>query len=290
MAPRKPISESFALIQENSYGIVKRLEYVSQILLTVHARQVLDIGCGTGDLLVRPLAERFPAVAFLGFDDDARTIACAVRRCGRENLEFTDRWEVAAVRTFDTVIMSEVLEHVLEPQEFLERGATVLKSAGHLVVTVPNGYGAFECLSVLKKVLDHSGILSVMQAGQTSFTSQSVDVPVDTCANSPHVNFFSYGELLNLFRMSSLQVVDYRPRSMLCGFGVDRFVRGRYLLTLNNLIPEYFGPWCASDWMFLLRKAPSRLGLRYACCGLSRFRRNWNLRRALLGQTNEPRP
>lgn len=40
---------------------------------------------------------------------------------------------------FDSVLMSEVLEHLIDPQAFLEKAATLLHAEGTLVVTVPFG-------------------------------------------------------------------------------------------------------------------------------------------------------
>jgi len=40
---------------------------------------------------------------------------------------------------FDVVLMTEIIEHVAHPDEFLLKAAHLVKAGGHLVVTTPNG-------------------------------------------------------------------------------------------------------------------------------------------------------
>jgi 2-polyprenyl-6-hydroxyphenyl methylase/3-demethylubiquinone-9 3-methyltransferase len=47
--------------------------------------------------------------------------------------------EIEAEEPFDTVLMTEVIEHVAHPDEFLAHVATLVRPGGHVVLTTPNG-------------------------------------------------------------------------------------------------------------------------------------------------------
>jgi 2-polyprenyl-3-methyl-5-hydroxy-6-metoxy-1,4-benzoquinol methylase len=100
--------------------------------------EVLDVGCGLGEMLAF-LAAELPQSRFTGVDFSGGAIESCRRRFPQH------RWEVADVVTddlpgpFDTVVCSELLEHLDEPKLALEHIATSLKPGGTIVVTVPNG-------------------------------------------------------------------------------------------------------------------------------------------------------
>jgi SAM-dependent methyltransferase len=101
--------------------------------------RVLDVGCGTGDLigLVAPLVDPGDAV---GIDLSATMIAEARRRHGGQvaNLSF-EVGDVLALSldatSFDRVLASQVLLHVPQPDVALGEIARVLKPRGELSVT-----------------------------------------------------------------------------------------------------------------------------------------------------------
>jgi 2-polyprenyl-6-hydroxyphenyl methylase / 3-demethylubiquinone-9 3-methyltransferase len=101
-------------------------------------RQVLDIGCGRGFYF--PLYGALK-VSFTGVEIDpvplamARQIAAKFGGCVLDTAAETLPFEND---TFDIVVMSEVLEHMENPQIALLEAKRVLKSSGILLVTVPN--------------------------------------------------------------------------------------------------------------------------------------------------------
>ena len=80
------------------------------------ASRVLDVGCGTGSLLVR-LAERHPRLQLVGIDPDPRALALAARKArrGRASVQldrgFSDALPYANA-SFDRVVSSFMLHHL----------------------------------------------------------------------------------------------------------------------------------------------------------------------------------
>lgn len=82
--------------------------------------QVLDVGCGIG-IVAHDIALRVPDVRVCGIDIAAESIAQANRRFSAENLEFMhgDALTVLPDRTFDVIVLSNVLEHLKKRVDFL---------------------------------------------------------------------------------------------------------------------------------------------------------------------------
>src|SRR6266404_2323981 len=66
-----------AAMRETTYGDGRRLEFLRGVIENSRPRLVLDIGCGTGMRVTRPLAKAFPTIRFLGSDPDSESIAWA---------------------------------------------------------------------------------------------------------------------------------------------------------------------------------------------------------------------
>ena len=97
---------------------------------------VLDIGCGTGTLIVR-LKQQYPAVQVVGLDPDAKALRRARKKAGRAGVSvqldhgFADELPYEE-RSFDRVFSSFMFHHLEEPER--ERTARevlrVLKPGG----------------------------------------------------------------------------------------------------------------------------------------------------------------
>ena len=138
------------VIAESSYGEQKRLQFLQSVIEQCQPSRVLDIGCGLGTYVTFPLAKAFPTISFLGVDCDAYSIACAQRQNTLPNLAFIALQEFDVDGQFDLIIASEVIEHVEHPDEFLLDLRGKLTDDGRVVLTLPNGYGPFELMSLLQ--------------------------------------------------------------------------------------------------------------------------------------------
>lgn len=103
--------------------------------------RVLDIGCGSGQLLARLASFGWQAE---GAEPDSEAAALArrvyglrIHQVGAEDLD-------PRLGTFDVITMIHVLEHVVDPVGVLTRVAGLLAPSGRCVIVTPNAssYGA----------------------------------------------------------------------------------------------------------------------------------------------------
>ena len=107
---------------------------------TVEKLSILDVGCG-GGLLAEPLARLGAKVT--GIDASEKAIQAAVYHSRISKLKINYLTGdigvlIARKKLFNIVIASEVIEHVLNPKEFLEGLAKVLMPNGVLIITTLN--------------------------------------------------------------------------------------------------------------------------------------------------------
>ena len=251
---------------ETPYGIVKRLRTVERWAAFVGKSRrtpvlsILDYGCGTGDHVTYPLASLGHRV------EDAR------HRFSLPNLSFRAADIDQLVReglSFDLVICSEVLEHLHQPLPFLLQIRRLVEPNGGLIVTTPNGYGAFEWLSWLERIVEPLGLNIVMRKVGRAFKRHKVkERMVDQAEpdgatgvgflnmDSKHVQYFRMTELESLFVRSGFHIIDRQARTLLCGPYVDQIFKlmpfQQTLYDLNNRMADALPTRLAADWMFLL--------------------------------------
>jgi SAM-dependent methyltransferase len=128
--------EEISAVEDRHWWFTARrsiiLHLVSQ--LAPEGVSVLDIGCGTGFTL-EALAARFDA---WGVEPDAG-VRARVRNAVRDRVLGGDTRDLSALagRTFDVVLLLDVLEHVEDDRAELSSAAHALAPGGKLVITVP---------------------------------------------------------------------------------------------------------------------------------------------------------
>ncbi len=117
-----------------------------RILERVHSgSSVLDVGCGRG-LLAEKLSEKQCRV--VGVDVQPRAIVWnGLEEYHQADLERLGEWKSS--RTFDFVLLADVIEHVRNPEELLAETRKALKPGGRLVVSTGNVAIWFYRLSLL---------------------------------------------------------------------------------------------------------------------------------------------
>ena len=245
-------------LDEEPYGLAKRLRFTISAIQKCKPKSLLDIGCGTGVNLTLPLAKRFPSTDFVGVDTDDNSLDIVRKESETlPNLSFCDANELDPCRIFDFIIASEVIEHVEEPYEFLLSLNQRLSTNGTLLLTLPNGYGPFEFAMLSEVILRISRVYYVLRHIKCLLTGKatlSPDNRRDSLAICPHINFFSYRQICAVIRSAGFVIDTYRPRTFLCGFGFVNILRNECLLRWNTSVADRLPPLMNSGWMFILKK------------------------------------
>lgn len=90
--------------------------------------QLLDVGCGN-----QPYRELFSAEAYTGLDIDSEE----ARRRGVATHFYDGSHFPFETASFDSALCNQVLEHVFNPDDFLQEIARVLKPGAKLLLTMP---------------------------------------------------------------------------------------------------------------------------------------------------------
>lgn len=115
--------------------------------------QILEIGCGSG-YYTRELVRRGAAVTATEFAPSALAQARRNLRelAGEVDLRIEDAQRLSfADESFDKVLLSEVIEHVSEPELAVAEAARVLRPGGLLVVSTPSRYSPLNLAYGLKR-------------------------------------------------------------------------------------------------------------------------------------------
>ena len=113
----------------NPFWIARRalLRGVASLSSTLEGR-LLDIGCGT-----KPYRSLFDVDDYVGLEIDRPE----TRELGIADAFYDGKLFPFPDESFDSIVCSQVLEHVFEPEAFLDEVARVLKPGGHFLFTVP---------------------------------------------------------------------------------------------------------------------------------------------------------
>lgn len=137
--------------------------YLQQPLLSLldkgKNKLILDLGCGNGYLVNQLLKKGYNAY---GTDASAEGIAIAKK-------EHPDKFYLQDLSTgqlppelqsqpFDTIISTEVIEHLYDPESFIDFCKKILPQAGELIISTPyHGYLKNLVLSIFNKWDSHHG-------------------------------------------------------------------------------------------------------------------------------------
>jgi 2-polyprenyl-3-methyl-5-hydroxy-6-metoxy-1,4-benzoquinol methylase len=241
--------------RETSLALKTRLQFVHNALLRVKAKNILDMGCGTGEHLTQYVARLFPASGVYGVDSDEESIEFARKSLGLQNLHFSVA--IPEDILFDSIIASEVIEHVENPYDFLVRLRSKLGDDGVLILTVPNGYGCSELMSLTECLLYLSNTLKVLRRIKSALkpNQNSKENGQDTLAISPHINFFTFKRLTRLFSECGFDQVAYQGRMFLHNFIFSMLIdKSESISKINASLGKALPAFVVSDWMFILKK------------------------------------
>jgi 2-polyprenyl-3-methyl-5-hydroxy-6-metoxy-1,4-benzoquinol methylase len=142
--------DSYAYDREEIYGEVSNYGYAAayenrrqqtvRLLTDVvePGARILDLAAAQGNFSL--------ALAEMGYDvtwNDLRAELAEYVRLkhehGQIHFEPGNAFDLKFCAPFDAVLITEVMEHVAHPDEFLRKAATFVRAGGYIVMTTPNG-------------------------------------------------------------------------------------------------------------------------------------------------------
>ncbi|MEO6392692.1 MAG: methyltransferase domain-containing protein [Pyrinomonadaceae bacterium] len=245
---------------ENLWGYAKRLRFVRESILARFPHRasstlrILDIGCGNGSELALPLAR--DGYTLIGIDTDRASIDRArelAHQLANARFHCSTLDDFIDDQPYDVLILSEVLEHLGEPEQLLVAATKRLKLDGLLLVTVPNGYGEFEWDSWIFRGLRLQKLVDAL------FGKDAGVVGATDNHDSGHIQFFTRSRLETMFKMAGL-IISREGLGSLVGGPLAGHTAGRSarFIEWNARITDRLPPAFAGSWYFALTFPPSR--------------------------------
>lgn len=121
------------MYQRNLLGVLRRAGFGARRI------RLLDIGCADGRLLDWYKSSREGnRLETHGIDMNERAVATARRRGHNAVVGRFEESQDFAPGSFELVLSNHVIEHVADPQRFIERARDLLVPGGYLVLETPN--------------------------------------------------------------------------------------------------------------------------------------------------------
>lgn len=146
---------------------------IKEILKSLSAKRVVDLGCGNGSLCAELAALGYQMV---GVEYDAQGVAIAKQSYPgipfyNFGVQDDPKLLLAQEKPFDVVVSTEVIEHLFSPHLLPQFAHAILAPGGYLVVTTPyHGYLKNLVLAVLGKWDSH--LTALWHGGHIKFWSR----------------------------------------------------------------------------------------------------------------------
>lgn len=131
---------NFSLAKSLDWGL-EYYSYVNKIfsLINRNSLNIAEVGCGDGKVIIE-LAKRYPNINFDGYDLAKQSILFAKAfSYTLDNVSFYDDDFSESKKIYDSIICSEVLEHIpdSEVSSFVDLISNKLSLGGYFIVSVP---------------------------------------------------------------------------------------------------------------------------------------------------------
>ncbi len=134
-------------------GFNGRLEKyrILSIKENIKGSHILDVGCADG-FMARALAPHFSHITAI---DGSEKLIARAKALRLKNVDFI--WtlfeEYKPTRKFDSVILSDILEHISDPIALLKSARRWVKDSGRIVILCPNANSVHRHIGVLAGML-----------------------------------------------------------------------------------------------------------------------------------------
>ena len=194
-------------------------------------RKAIDLGCANGSIMDIPSMKKN---ILYGLDLDIKSLRTINRNVYKGTINATVESLPLKNSTFDLVFMTELIEHLVKPEQALKDIYRILEPEGLFILTTPsrNHFLSWESLNPLVLFKEVLGLY----LESFSFPKKSIAVWRDRCFF--HTNF-SFKELINMLKDNGFEVI-YRSSYGFLGALIRGFIKikpehRRLLKQLNEL-------------------------------------------------------
>lgn len=120
-------------------GVLHRRRAILSRVRGLEFQTLLDVGCGTGELIAWLRPKLASQVHYTGIDLSSKTVESNRTRHSYASFEVLNIEHAHLDQTFDAVVCTEVIEHLDDRRSAMAHLAAMVAKGGHLVLTCPTG-------------------------------------------------------------------------------------------------------------------------------------------------------
>ena len=200
--------------QFNPSYVVERPYILSQIPANI--KTLLDLGCSDGTFGFS-IKNQFESVTVTGVEFDPGMADAATEKLDEVLKADLNQGSLTALfegREFDCILMSDILEHLIDPWAKIREAASLLSDKGVLITSIPN-------------IRHISSILNLLIKGKWPYRNRGIH-------DRTHLRFFTRSNILDMFRDAGLKVQSEKRKLRIIESG-SRINRIAFMLDLPVL-------------------------------------------------------
>jgi|SRR3989344_2354128 len=215
-----------------------------KMIVSYTPQKVLDVGCGDGGLIAY-LQEKMGFQGY-GVDISRKGTALAIRRGIESKVADIEEGIPFSNNMFDLIIANEIIEHLRNPDYFLEEVRRILRKGGMLLIGTPN-------LSVwFNRIIFPLGIYPVYLEASTQFRKIGMGFLKNQVTQQPvgHIRVFNLPALRDLLTAYGYEITEIRGTSV--PFESSNKLLSLFYKTIDTMLS--YIPSLASDLIILARR------------------------------------
>ncbi len=213
--------------------------------------KILEAGCGDGGITL-PLISLGCKIRSFDIDEKSvKNIQNIIRHNNIKNIEVStgNAYTFNDNQSYDIIILSEVIEHVLDPKKVLNNLTNMMDRSSYLILTCPNGHGPWELRNrmLIYPVIRSNKIRNFM--GKPQYIHGS---------GEDHCQFYKKNDIMDFLR-NKFSLISFSSSDSILATLDLIYSKNQ---TLNNLfgkldtkIADHVPHWLGSGWYFCFEKS-----------------------------------